>query len=206
MNKRLLIIISALSICMGIQAQSLWDASKPDKAFTFGARAGVNFSSTDMDYATSSRTGFHVGGIVDWNIVKSFSLSTGVSYVQKGFRGGFGKGSAGYVQLPLLASYRIETPKGAWFHFNVGPYFAWGVSGNVEYKPYDETFRYEFDQKSFGKKGFFRHFDAGVTAGAYILFGHIVAGLSYEYGFADISKVYGKFHNRNTCFTVGYNF
>ena len=189
-----------------MSAQSLWDVSKPDNNFTFGVRAGVNFASTNMDYATSSRMGFHIGGIVDWNIVKSFSIETGVSYISKGFKSNFGKGTTGYIQAPLLVSYRIETPTGVKFYFNVGPYFAWGVSGSVKYAPYDMTFHYDFNQDSFGKKGFFKHFDMGMTAGAYIVVGHVVAGVSYEYGLTDIAKVYGKFHNRNVCVTAGYNF
>ena len=207
MKKRIIIaVLVCLTATVNVSAQSLWDRSKPDHNFTFGVRAGLNFASTDMDYATSTRTGFHVGGVVDWNIVKSLSLSSGLSYVEKGFRSDFGKGSAGYLQVPLLASYRIETPTKVQFHFNVGPYFAWGINGKVDYKPYDETFAYNYHQVSFGEKGFFKHFDMGLTAGAYIVIGHVLAGLSYEYGLTDIAKVYGKFHNRNVCVTAGYNF
>ena len=206
MRKNIFFAFAALMMSVSAQAQSLWDRSKPDRTFTFGARAGLNFSSTNMDYATSTRTGFHIGGTADWNIVKSLSVSTGLSYVEKRFRSDFGKGSAGYLQIPVLGSYRIETPTKVQFHFNVGPYFAWGINGKVDYKPYDETFAYNYYQDSFGEKGFFRHFDMGMTAGAYIVIGHLLAGLSYEYGFADIAKVYGKFHNRNVCVTAGYNF
>jgi len=206
MKTRLIIIavFQLLSLC--IKAQSLWDASKPDHNFTFGVRAGLNFASTDMDYATSTRMGFHFGATADWNIVKSFSVSSGMYYVDKGFKSNFGKGDAGYIQLPVLLSYRIETPTGVQFHFNVGPYFAWGVKGKVEYKPYDMTFVYDYNQDSFGDQGFFKHFDAGLSAGAYIKLDHILFGVSYEYGMTDIAKVYGKFHNRNVCATLGYNF
>lgn len=206
MKTRHIIALAFLMVSMGIHAQSLWDRSKPDHNFTFGLRAGINFASTDMDYATSTRTGFHVGGTVDWNIVKSLSVQSGIYYVSKGFKSDFGKGSTGYIQVPLLASYRIETPTKVQFHFNVGPYFAWGVNGTVRYAPYDETFSYNYHQNSFGDKGFFKHFDMGLSAGAYIVIGHVLAGLSYEYGFADIAKVYGKFHNRNVSMTIGYNF
>jgi hypothetical protein len=205
--KRLnVIIILCLMAGLNLQAQSLWDRSKPDDRFSFGLRAGLDFSSTDMDYATSVRTGMHFGGIVNWNIVKSFSVESGLSYISKGFKGDFGKGNMDYLQVPLLASYRIETPTGVQFHFNVGPYCAWGVSGSVDYKPYDATFSYDFQQDSFGTNGFFKHFDAGLSAGVYIKLSHILFGVSYEYGLVDIAKVYGKFHNRNVSVTLGYNF
>lgn len=206
MRKNILMILAVLAMCTNAEAQSLWDKSKPDHNFTFGLRAGMNFASTDMDYATSTRMGFHGGVTVDWNIVKSLSVSSGLSYVNKGFKSSFGKGEAGYLQVPLMLSYRIETPTKVSFQFNVGPYFAWGVNGKVRYSPYDETFAYDYNQKTFGKKGFFKHFDSGLTAGAYIVISHALFGVSYEYGFADIAKVYGKFHNRNVCATLGYNF
>lgn len=201
-----MICVACLLAATSSEAQSLWDASKPDHDFTLGVRVGMNFSTTDMDYATSTRTGFHGGVTADWNIVKSFSVSTGVSYVSKGFKSDYGKGESDYVQVPLLLSYRIETPTKVQFHFNVGPYFAWGVGGKVDYRPYDRTFTYMFNQDSFGQRGFFKHFDAGLSAGAYMVLGHILAGVSYDYGLADVAKVYGEFHNRSVSMTVGYNF
>ncbi len=206
MKQRIIIAVVFFIIAISVQAQSLWDSSKPDDNFTFGVRVGMTFASTDMNYTTSTRSGFHMGATVDWNIFKSLSVASGLTYVEKGFKGDFGKGRAGYIQIPILVSYRIETPTKVQFHFNVGPYFAWGISGKVDYQPYDEMFAYNYHQDSFGKKGFFKHFDMGMTAGAYIVVGHIVAGVSYEYGLTDIAKVYGKFHNRNVCITAGYNF
>ena len=206
MKARLIMISACLMATLCVNAQSLWDVSKPDHNFTFGVRGGGNFSSTDMDYATSTRMGFHAGATVDWNIIKSISISSGVFYTEKGFKSDFGKGRASYIQAPLLASYRIETPTGVKFHFNLGPYFAWGVGGKVKYAPYDLTFSYDFDQDSFGEKGFFKHFDMGMTAGAYIQISHVILGVSYEYGLIDIAKVYGKFHNRNVATTIGVNF
>ncbi len=141
---------AAVMLCTGLQAQSLWDRSKPDRRFNFGVRAGLDFASTDMERATSTRTGFHAGAIVDYNIVKSLSVESGVSYVRKGFKSEFGKGDAGYIQVPLLLSYRLETPNKVHFHFNVGGYFACGVSGKVKYSPYDETFAYDYNQPTFG--------------------------------------------------------
>ena len=61
MKKRHIIALAFLMVSTGIHAQSLWDRSKPDHNFTFGLRAGINFASTDMDYATSTRTGFRYG-------------------------------------------------------------------------------------------------------------------------------------------------
>lgn len=197
-------VIIMASLCVG--AQSLWDVSKPDRNFTFGLRAGLGLASTDQEYATSTRTSLSFGASADWNIVKSISLSTGLSFIPKGFKSNYGKGTANYLQVPVLIAYRIETPTGVLIQANIGPYFAWGVSGTIKYKPYDMTFNYDYDQDSFGKKGFFKHNDFGLTAGANVQIGHVLTGVSYDYGLADIAKVYGSFHNRYVMLLMGYNF
>ena len=198
--------IIGLILATDIQAQSLWDSSKPDDIFTYKVLTGMNVSSTDGNEATAVRTGYHIGGMVDYNIVKSFSVCSGLSFATKGFHSGRGKADLVYIQIPIIASYRLETPTGVKFHFNVGPYFSYGIGGEINFEPLDFNYYYLFDQKSFGDKGFFTRYDVGLSAGAYILLGHVQLGVSYEYGLKDIAKVYGEFHNRNVSMTVGYNF
>ena len=205
-QKRIVVILMGMLTGMSLHAQSLWDRSLPDNKISFGLRAGVGFASTDMRYATSVRTGMHIGATADLNIVKSVSITSGMFCTTKGFKSNFGNGNSVYLQVPVLASYRIETPTGVRFHFNLGPYFAWGIGGSVNYKPYDATFVYDYNQDSFGKKGFFQDFDTGLSAGAYIVLNKLLWGVGYEYGLYDIARVYGKFHNRNVTTTLGFNF
>lgn len=204
--KRIICLLIASMSLINVSAQSLWDASKPDNDFTFGVRVGADFASTDMKYTSSTHNGFHIGGTADWNIVKSISIQSGMEFVSKGFKSRYGKGDMYYVQVPVLASYRIVTPTGVQFHLNAGPYVAWGLGGSVKYSPYDMTFTRHYDQDSFGDKGFFKHLDAGLSASVWAKIGHVLLGVGYEYGLTDIAKVYGKFHNRNTMMTVGYDF
>ena len=217
--KKILFVLTAILVCTSVQAQSLWDSSKPDNTFTFGVRAGIDFASSTEQEATSTRTGFHCGVSVDYNIIKSFSISSGVFFVNKGFKGNFpeielanptkqtaSNVSAGFIQIPLLASWRIEAPSGVQFHVNVGPYYAYGIGGDAVYKPYDMTFAREYDQDTFGDKGFWKHQEIGLSGSVNVQIGHFVAGIGYEYGFSDVSKVYGKFNTRNANMTIGYNF
>lgn len=189
-----------------MEAQSLWDISKPDQRMGYRLEAGMNVSSLSNSDASAVRTGYHIGGRVDYNVIKSLSICTGLDFTTKGFHSGRGKADLQYLQIPVLASYRLETPTGVKFHFNVGPYFAYGVGGKLYFEPLNVNYYYLFEQNSFGDTGFFKRFDIGFSAGAYILLGHVQLGVSYEYGFADIAKVYGRFHNRNVCVTAGYNF
>ena len=87
--KKILLLFATIIVGINVQAQSLWDSSKPDQTFTFGVRAGINFASSTEHEATSTRTGVHFGVSADYNIIKSFSISSGVFFVTKGFKGNF---------------------------------------------------------------------------------------------------------------------
>ena len=219
--KKIISIIALALVGLHVQAQSLWDKSAPDDRLTFGLRAGVNFATTDADEANSTVTHYHIGLAVDYNIIKSFSISSGLYIVEKGFKGNYpeltrtvtaaytdtkSNLTATYLQIPLMASWRIEAPSGVQFHINIGPYFAFGIGGSAVYKPYDMTYAREYDQDTFGDKGFWKHQDIGLSGSVNVLIGHFTAGIGYEYGFSDVAKVFGKFNTRNANMTIGYNF
>ena len=82
--KKIISIIALALVGLHVQAQSLWDKSAPDDRLTFGLRAGVNFATTDADEANSTVTHYHIGLAVDYNIIKSFSISSGLYIVEKG--------------------------------------------------------------------------------------------------------------------------
>ena len=142
MRKMILLIVVAFLATADSFAQSLWDSSLPDRRLSFGITAGLNYARTDMDYANSIRPSFHAGATIDYAFVKSLSVRAALLYTEKGFKSNFGKASAGYVELPLQASYHIVTPTGVEFLLNVGPYFAYGISGKTQYEPEDLTFKY----------------------------------------------------------------
>ncbi|MBQ9204419.1 MAG: PorT family protein [Prevotella sp.] len=209
--KKNIFLALALVTVMHSQAQSLWDTSKPDRNITFGVRVGHNASSMDGETeAAGVKSGITAGVSVDYNIIKSLSLVSGLYYSAKGF-GYVGednddRAELSYVQIPLQLSYRIETVTKVQFHFNVGLYGAYGLGGSLKLMPQDLAYFYKFDQDAFGDNGFFKHLDIGLTAGAHMQLGHFLIGLTYEYGLSDIAKVYGEFNNRNIALTLGYNF
>ena len=204
--KKIISIIALALVGLHVQAQSLWDKSAPDDRLTFGLRAGVNFATTDADEANSTVT---------------FSISSGLYIVEKGFKGNYPELTrnvtvpysdtksyltATYLQIPVMASWRIEAPSGVQFHINVGPYFAFGIGGSAVYKPYDMTYAREYDQDTFGDKGFWLRNDVGIKAGIGVLIKKAYAEVSYDYGLKNVAKVYGDFHTRNVNMTIGCNF
>ena len=125
MRKR--IILFMLVCCaMGMSAQEYWDGSRPDHRFTVGVRGGVNFSKqnnkgdgADHDF----RTSFQMVVEADVNIVRSFSVNTGVMFIQKGYKSEYSdyRGSlkttdnTAYIEIPVLASYRVKLSDAAQF-------------------------------------------------------------------------------------------
>ena len=203
---RLIIIFFIILLATDLSAQSLWDTSKPDKSIIFGIETGVDYSSLSYEDMSSSRVGAHVGFTADVNIIKSFSINSGIYYIQKGFNSRCGKATMNYLQVPLLASMRFESPTKVQFHVNVGPYFAYGFSGKTFFTPFSITMLYYFDQGSFGGKGFFKDLDIGLSVGGTLQLKMLCVGISYEYGFVDIAEVYGKMHTRNISIKLGYKF
>ena len=215
---RKLIFLSVLACwTMGMSAQEYWDGSRPDHRFTIGVRAGVNFSKqnnngdgADMDY----RVGFKAGVEADLNIVRSLSVNTGVYYTQKGYKSEYSdyRGSlkttdnVGYIEIPVLASYRVKLSDAAQFQLNVGPYFAFGVSGKQKVK---STFAgqddYEID--SFDEYDGMKKSDIGIHAGAAVTYNNMYIGISYERGLKNVSNKTGAdFSNGSIGISIGYNF
>ena len=181
--KRIALLIVTLLVSMNFYAQ-LWDNSKPDQRFTFGVRAGANLS-TLTEFDTDSNLGFHGGLVMDYNIVKSFAVETGLYYTSKGFKHDkYGKSyELGYLQIPVLAKLRLHVSDDVHVQVKGGGYFDYLIN-----EP--ETLRV--------KKP-----DMGVIFGAGMSYKKVYLGLQYELG---LYEVYWEGRNRNLAISVGYDF
>lgn len=214
MRKTFALLLCLLSV-LGASAQKYWDGSRPNHRFTFGVRAGVNFAKqNNMDDGGDNnfRTGFHVGATADINIVRSFSVNTGVLYIQKGYKRDYSdyrgsiktRNSATYIEIPVLASYRIELSDAAVFQLNLGPYFAYGTNGSLKVTNTIGDESYEIS--SFDKYDGLKKFDTGISVGVAVVYSNIYMGASYERSFVNVSNTNQKFQNGNILVTLGYNF
>lgn len=215
--KKVTMLILFLMCCTGVSAQEYWDGSRPRHWFTIGVRAGANFSKqnnkgdgSDHDF----RPGFHVGATADINIVRSFSVNTGVLYIQKGYKIDYSdyRGSlkttdnTSYIEIPVLASYRVKLSDAAQFQLNFGPYFAVGVSGKQKVR---STFpgQQDYEIDSFDQYDGMKKSDIGVHVGAAVVYNNMFIGAFYERGLKNVSNVTGaKFQNGTIGINVGYNF
>lgn len=216
MKKTVLILVAVLS-SIGASAQNYWDSSRADHLVTFGIRAGVNASkqyAMDDQADRDFRLSYQIGVAVDLNLARSFSFNTGVMMIQKGWKWDYDDSrgeqkvtdNATYLEIPVLASYRVALSDQAQFQLNLGPYFAFGLFGDQEVKstfPNGDNYKdNSFDEYVGGKK-----FDCGVPIGAGFTFSHIYVGVNYERGLINVSNDENKkFQNGSIAFSLGYNF
>lgn len=212
-----LTVLAVLIVCtISATAQTYWDNSRPNHRFGFGVRAGANFAKqNNMDDGEDRnfRTGFHAGAELDINIIRSLSVNIGAMYIQKGFKAEYSdyRGSlkttdnASWIEVPVLASYRVELSDVSQFQFNVGPYFAFGLSGKQKVKstfPGQDSYEIDcFDQYDGTKK-----FDTGFSIGAAIVYSNMFFGANYERSLINISNSNDRFVNGCIAVTIGYNF
>lgn len=210
----------------------------------FGVRLGMNISNlsqkfdgtvddgeskSDYEIDFKSRIGVKVGVIYDWGLSEAFYIQPGLYFTTRGGKYDEGdedgkyeeKWNLSYLQLPILASYRIPLNDNMKLHINAGPYLACGLGGKVKWEYTYDGETEKGDYKAFGttkeddededsEKGGLKRFDAGLSFGAGVSIKKFYVGLSYDLGLANIAdqdqwKDY-KIRNRNFSIGVGYNF
>lgn len=236
-----IILSMILAVCaVAVSAQratssstTFFSAEKTDQPVTFGVRVGGNLSSIGGDLGKvydKSKFGFHAGVSVDIPILKSFGINTGLYYVTKGakFTDGDDEGdidyktatykvNTGYLEIPILASYRYNFTDDVRLEIDLGPYIAYGINGKYKVDGGEAEDREGDGVDFFGDNGY-KRFDAGLAFGAAVTFSQFYVGLHYEVGLANMARnveveigdvsvktdVTAK--NNNFLFTVGYNF
>ena len=216
MKKFILAAIAGVSaFAMSAQGISFWDSGKPEQKVVFGARAGLNVSNISIDKEfgdTDSKIGFKVGVSVDLPIVNSFYLNSGLFYTTKGFKqeveGEKTSVNAGYIELPIYASYRLNFAEASQLQINFGPYLACGVNGKAKFKDEDGEFKTDVFGSGEDNMGI-KRFDFGFGVGAGYTFHKVYLGLEYQFGVINIldKKVYDGVSAKTGNFniSVGYN-
>lgn len=186
----LLIIVvfsSFASFAQDKGSSSLFSTSKADQGIKFGLEVGLNYSKLtgDVDDA-KSRLGFNAGVSMNIPFMKSLYLKTGLQYTEKGVKekGGDAKIVAGYIELPVLASYRYDFNRQTQLQINFGPYFAYGVTGEAK-----SISAFVFEADTFGDDGVLKRFDVGLHVGVGCTVserGYI--GVGYEFGLKDVNN------------------
>ena len=141
----------------------------------------------DDYFEIESKWGFHAGLNVDINIVKSFAVETGLYYTVKGAKMGYifeDEGALSYIQLPVLALFRLPVAEATNVQLKAGGYMGYLIE--------------EPETLSVKKP------DVGVIVGAGISYKKFYLGLQYELGLYEVLSVEDK--NRNLAISIGYDF
>lgn len=196
------------------ESASFFSAEKADQPVTWGIRGGLNFSKQTMSadgysYSPSNHLGYNFGVCVDIPMLQSLYLQTGLYWTVKGCKMKEDKNedvtlNPGYLEIPVLASYRYYFSDASHLQVNFGPYFACGVAGKYKWESDGETTETDF----FGDESGVKRFDAGLAMGAGVTFGQIFVGFNYDLGLANILKDNNdvSWKNRTFSINVGYNF
>lgn len=222
MKKTVIALLMVLTT-LGASAQSLfWDSSDADKSVELGARLGWNFASLAGKGSGfyDGRKGVALGAAVNVNLIRSFSINTGLFFSMKGCSMNYEKmlddmmgiaakstTAVNFFELPVYASYHLRFTSESDLQIFAGPYFGFGVYGKMGEKLRDMESYDEDKVDLFGKSKLGYHrWQSGIGLGAsYTFNSHYLVGLQYQWGISDIGEL---LDNQWNCFqlTFGYNF
>lgn len=210
-------------LAVALTAGMLWSVNAQE--VKFGVKAGMNLSTLGgdlkdyMDMDQKNHVGFHIGAFVDWGLTENFYIQPGLFYTNKGVREEFKdedyslklKVNLSYLEIPVLASYRIGISDNMKWHINAGPYLAYGLGGKFKYEGGEDG---DDDEKAFDEdEGDLKRFDFGLSFGTGVSFNAFYVGLKYDLGLVNIAgdaweneDGSAKIKNRNFAISVGYTF
>lgn len=246
MKKTITAIIAAamLAIPAASSAQALIDTGTPSKVVQAGIRVGFNTSNLTTNYDeafpeiawnhTQWKQGFTIGAAVDINLKNYLAIQSGFYFKSRNsdfhyllnetsLRAIDGHWGAYYFEIPLLLSFRLGVAELAQAQIDLGPYFATGFGGKVNYTLYQSesslldgshsVVAYESKGDYFGDHGIANRFDWGLKFGlGFLVMQHYYIGAHYNFSCKNILKDVPdaakrpKGHNKAWTFTLGYNF
>ena len=218
------LLCSMAAMAQGTGASdAFFSTERSDEDVSFSIRVGVNASTLVLGMEDGTRginqrrMGFTAGVSMDVPILESLGFQTGVYFVQKGMKeeaenvkttqiNGVnvissttkttGKGNPGYMEVPLLASYRHQFKRKVLLQVSTGPFLAYGVCGKERIKTKDNLgLLLDYNVDWFGGEDSmnslrFRRFDMGWHLGAGLTFkGGISLGYAFEAGFLDTGRM-----------------
>lgn len=138
--KRLLIgVLCALISTCAFAESTFWDSTKSTEGISLSAGLGMNVASLTKQNLWGSKVGLNVGIMAEKPVLNSLSVKAGLFYTMKGAKNGgrdTGFGATlrstldpGYLEIPVMASYRYQLNEQIRLQFDFGPYFAFGLHG-----------------------------------------------------------------------------
>lgn len=156
-------------------------ANAQDSDMKFGVKGGVQFTNITGDLDGDGRTGFYLGGLVDFAVAEDFHVQPEVLYSMEGAD----EASISYIRIPIMAKYYVMEG----LNLQAGPSVAFKIASEDDFV--DEA------TKSID-------FGLGIGAG-YELTSGLFFDLRYNLGLANISDIDGV-DAKNTGFQLGLGY
>lgn len=148
----------------------------------FDVKLGMSMSNFTGDADADMKVGYKVGLGVDYAFTESWSLQSGLNFTGKGCKEGDLKMKLNYIELPVLAAFKMPINDNVKFVVNAGPYMAVGLGGKL-------TGIDDLDFKLFGKEdgldeAAMNRFDFGIQYGIGVeLYDHFLISATGQNGF-----------------------
>lgn len=204
--KRLALSALILFAALTVNAQNL----------RFGVKGGLNFSKeTQSDFVKpyissdlSYRTGFHVGGVVNYSLDERWELEADLLYSMQGYTDKIATtdseqnlndenytATSHYINLPIAVKFYPVNG----FYVELGPQFGYLISKKGKFDNFETFDLYTSDN--------IKHFDFGLFGGiGYRFSNDVFLDARYIYGLIGTSKEVGGSKNRNIQISIGYSF
>lgn len=199
MKKFLMTAVLAMFALTGF-SQVKWDG-----------RFGVNFSNMTKAEDTKALPGFTLGIGMDYGFSEKWSLQSGLMFTSKGYKVKEDKYKNTvrpvYLDIPILAAYKINIGEDMKFVINAGPYLSFGLGGKDKVKIDGVG---DASAKIFKGEDGWKRFDLGLQYGIGLeLSDRYLINLTGQNGFIcpwDTEKGEDKCKNMNFAISLGYRF
>jgi len=204
---------------------------------SIGLSAGSTLSSMSVDlrdlstFKIKPKSGFNFNLIADINLNSNLALTTGLSFTQKGFKHTLYTENSpfvaaemisriNYLEIPVYIKIHTNLTKVNFF-YGVGPYFAYGLNGDVSthtFEPADSSYTTEIkwnkvpaDNNLANTYGYtkIKRFDIGIGNTVGVRYKQLFFTVDYRYGLKNIMWEYyldEKMSNSSLSLSVGYMF
>ena len=188
--KKVLFLIALVCAVLNVSAQE-------DAKWSVKVGAGLSSIAGSDSEGNKSAFSYKVGLGYEFGISESFAIEPALMLTNKAHKeeGVDGTINRYYVELPVLAAYKINLSDETKLIINAGPYAAYGLFGSdIEWYNGSENV---FD--------LFNRFEAGAQAGVKIAFGNLEVGAEYTRAFTKLVEDV-KCFSQGFGITFGYKF
>ncbi|MBR4065715.1 MAG: porin family protein [Bacteroidaceae bacterium] len=183
-------------ICMGLFIATA------SAQITWNAKGGLGFANCIGDYETNGKFVAKAGVGIEKAFSPNWSLMPSLELAWKGYDVDDYEYSETadmfYLQIPVLAAYRLNLNDSWNLVLKAGPYIACGLFGNI-------SASFEGTNESDDIFDYAERLDVGLDFGVDFEYHRYVIGAEYEFGLTSLSKE-GDVHTSAFYVTVGYKF